>query len=154
MIKDKKILLTSSILAIIIIIVAISFVFGKTKNRELIQTINKIYYAYSSYILDLGHSPKNIADLYTNQNNIAKWNGPYISKNMLQGYDQNSLQIVQASNIPTKKCSLDSLSYCYNWIKISGLNTNTFNKIKENIPPQADVFYAQNNIFFKLSSVE
>lgn len=154
MIKDKKILFAIIGVAVVLIISAIAFVFSKTKSKEMVQIINKIYYAYSSYVLDLGHSPANIAELYSNQNNVAKWNGPYVSKTSLEDYDENTLQIIQASSIPTKNCSLDNLNYCYKWIKVSGLSNNDFKKIKESLNLKANVFFAENNMYFKLSSVE
>lgn len=154
MVKDKKYLFAVIGLVAAIIIFGMGFVLSKTKSKELISTINKLYFAYSSYIVDLGHSPQSINDLIKNQNNIARWNGPYISPTILKSYTKGEITLVQASSIPTKNCSFDYLTYCYNWLKVSNLTSADFNKIKETINPKSKIFFAENNLFFQLSSVE
>lgn len=153
MVKDKKnLLVITTIIAAIII--AAFFILNKSKNKELILTIDKVYLAYSSYVVDLGHSPESIDDLLVNQKNIAKWNGPYISKTLFDTHKKEEISIIKASNIPTKPCSIDYLSNCYNWIKVSNLTSSDFTKIKETINKNSKIFFANDNLYFKLSVVE
>tara|TARA_Y100001960_G_scaffold334048_1_gene444167 strand:- start:4455 stop:4919 length:465 start_codon:yes stop_codon:yes gene_type:complete len=154
MFENKKILFAVIGLIATVFILGAGFVLSKTKSKDMILTINKLYFAYSSYVVDLGHSPKSMDDLLKNQNNVAKWDGPYISKTILDNYDQGKINIVQASNIPTKACSLDYITYCYNWLKFSNLTSADFSQLKENINPKANMFFAEDNLYFRLSTVE
>ena len=139
---------------VLVIFLAIVFVMSKTKGKELMLTINKLYFAYSSYVVDLGKAPETIADLYQNTQNIAKWNGPYISKAILDSYSDGNIEFMEATAIPTKSCPLDYISNCYKWIKITNLSSADFNKIKSEANPKTDMFFAENNLFFRLSIVE
>ena len=151
---NKKVLYVSVAAALLILISGVLFIFSKTKSKDLILTIDKVFYAYSSFVIDLGYSPSSIEDLYENKANIAKWKGPYISKTSLKNYDNGQLDIIHASSIPTKKCSLDYLSNCYTWLKVKDFSTSDFNEIKEAVNKNAEIFFANNNVYFKISNVE
>lgn len=151
---EKKVLYGIIAGVLTILIVAAAFVISKTKNKDIILTIDKVFFAYSSFIIDLGYSPATIEDLYKNQKNIAKWKGPYISKTTLKNYSDGEIQLVQASNIPTKKCALDYISNCYNWIKVTNFNSSDYNQIKTEINERAETFFANDNVYFKVSVVE
>ncbi|HAG52834.1 MAG TPA: hypothetical protein DCL21_03510 [Alphaproteobacteria bacterium] len=151
---NKKVLYGAIGGFILVMFLAIVFVMSKTKGKELMLTINKLYFAYSSYIVDLGTAPETVSDLYQNTKNIAKWNGPYISKATLENYSDGNIEITEATSIPTKSCPLDYISNCYKWIKITNLSSADFGKIKSEANYKTEMFFAENNLFFRLSIVE
>jgi|TARA_Y100001960_G_C14726855_1_gene855402 hypothetical protein len=151
---NKKVLYASTAAVLLVLVCGVFFIFSKSKSKDLILTIDKVFYAYSSFVIDLGYSPSSIEDLYENKANIAKWKGPYISKTSLNQYDNGQLDIIHASAIPTKKCSLDYLSNCYTWLKVKDFSTSDFDEIKEAVNKNAEIFYANNNVYFKITNVE
>lgn len=151
---DKKVLYASIGIVLTVLISASVFIISKSKSKEIILTIDKVFFAYSSFIIDLGYSPETIKDLHSNQKNIAKWKGPYISQKTLDNYSEGEIQIIHASNIPTKKCSLDYLANCYTWIKVTNFSSSDYNEIKDSINKKANPFFANENLYFKVSVVE
>ena len=152
--ENKKVLYSIVATAVLVVILGVGFIMSKTKGKNLALTINKVYLAYSSYLIDLGTAPESIKDLYENQKNVAKWNGPYISKAILNNYTDGDIQLIHASNIPTKACSLDYISYCYKWIKITNLSSSDFSKIKSETSNENNMFFANDSLYFKLSIAE
>lgn len=152
--KNKKTLLMVIGFVAVAITLAIVYTLTTSKNKNLMLTVNKVYLAYSSYLIDMGKSPESIQELYSNTQNVAKWNGPYISKAILDDYSKGSINIVQASSIPTKPCSLDYISYCYKWIKVTNVNSSEYSSIKSEVNSKSEPFFAENNLFFKITSVE
>lgn len=152
---NKKIIYISlQILTLLIVIFAGYFIFGKTKNKNLLMILDKVYIAYNDFVTDMGFSPTNIKDLYNNSTQNVQWAGPYISDKLLAEYSEGEIDIVRASHIPTKQCSLDSIVNCYSWIKVSNVSNNTYAQITQTLNTNTEIFYANDNLFFKITQVE
>lgn len=152
---NKKVLYIGiSALAIIIIMGSGYFIFGKTKNKSLLLIVDKIYSAYGDFIHDVGYSPNSIKDLYSSNGNDARWKGPYISDKIVSEYKEGNIDIIKASLIPTKTCSLDSIINCYTWIVVDNANDSSFAQAKEEVKNSANIFYANNKLYFKITQAE
>jgi len=152
---NKKIIYISlQLITLAVVIFAGYILFGKTKNRDLLKTIDKVYLAYSDFTTDLGYPPSSMQDLYQNTTNNVSWSGPYISSKMIAEYSEGQISLLKASHIPTKSCSLDSIVNCYMWISISNISNATQSQIKQDLNSNIDTFYAENVLFFKITQAE
>lgn len=152
---NKKYIYIGLQVSVLLILVILGFsLFGQTKNKSLLMIIDKVYVAYSDFIKDAGYSPSNIEELYTNNKNDVRWSGPYITEQLLKDYKDGEIAIIQASNIPTKECPLESIINCYSWIKVTNISNGDYSQIKESINPNSDIFFADNQLFFKITNIE